>query len=146
MAGNSLKIAIARTKAAMEEDKLIAEVNDMLGAKLRRQMGGFVGLPGYHIEVVIGGMDKVAEAWRRARERAEPIEMPVVLYRTPGKENRALMSVAEFVDLPVSDTLEYTVDMSLASFALLCQQAQVRQMRAIMEAKQFVVEYDLQLQ
>src|SRR5687768_1565040 len=111
-ANYSLKCAIARTKAAMEEDKLIAKLNDMLGVNLRRQMGRFVGLPGYHVEIVNGSMDKVAEAWRHARERADAIETPVVLYRLPGKEYRALMGISEFVELPVSDSLDYTVNMS----------------------------------
>lgn len=141
-----MKNVIARTKAAMEEDKLITQLNDMLGVKLRRQMGRFVGLPGYHVEIVNGSMDKVAEAWRRVRERADAIETPVVLYRVPGKEYRALICISEFVELPVSDSLDYTVNMSILSFALLCQKAQARQMQALMAAKRFVVEYNLQLQ
>lgn len=143
---NSLSRAIARTKAAMEEDRMIAQLNDLLGVQLRRRLGAFVGLPGYHVEVVNGSMDMVAEAWRIARERAEAIETPVVLYRVPGKEYRVLMSVSEFVDVPVSDSLDYTMNMSIITFALLWQKAQARQMHALMGTKRFVIEYGVQMQ
>lgn len=143
---NSLARTIKRTKAAMEEDRMIAQLNELLGVQLRRRMGMFVGLPGYHIEAVSGSMDRVAETWRQARSRAEPIETPVVLYRVPGKEYRALMSVAEFAGVPVSDSLDYTLNMSIITFALLWQEAQARQMRALMDTKRFVYEYELQVQ
>lgn len=138
---------MARTKEAMEEDRLMAALGSILGLELRRQMGGFVGLPGYHIEIV-SGSDKrrLEEGWRRACERAEAIETPVVLYRAPGKEYRALMSGSEYLDLPVSDSLEYTMNMSLDMFALFCQQVKARQMRALMAEKRFVIQQGTQLQ
>lgn len=148
---NSWRRITERTKAAMEEDRIISELNRLLGVSLRRQMGIFVGLPGYHIEVVnSGNRAKVEETWQLACERADPIETPVVLYHVPGKEYgecRVLMATSEFARsarLPVE--LDYTMDMSIKAFAVLWQQAQARQMQALMGTKRFVIEYDLQVQ
>lgn len=105
----------------MQEDELIAELNDALGVSLKRRASRFVGMPGFHVELANCAPGKLAQAWRRA-VMCDELEIPVLFFRCRRKPYRALMALADFAGGYRSADLSYTVEMSVPSFALVFEE------------------------
>lgn len=142
----TLRRAIARTKDAMEEDKLIAEVNEYLNVKIRRRYGSFVGLPGFHVGIRIGAAKGLDEAWRRTVAATTGLELPVLFYRIPRRECRALLSLSTLTGGTKAEDMDYTIETSITGFSVIYQQIHDHRMLAVMDEKRHFMRNGILLQ
>ena len=142
----TLRRAIARTKEAMEEDKLIAVLNEYLNVKIRRRYGTFMGLPGFQVGIKIGAAKELDEAWRHTVSQTTGLELPVLFFKIPRGECRAMLSLSTLTGGTKAEDMDYTIETSITGFAVIYQQIYDHRMLAVMDEKRHLIRNGIPLQ
>lgn len=113
----------SRAKGQMGERQIARELCDLLGLDIRRRVrnhageSDLTGMDGWSIEVKHCSKLLLRAWWEQTIGQAKPGEIPVLFFRLPRKEWRAVVHVSTFTGSAVSPSLDFTVEMPLAAFA-----------------------------
>lgn len=116
-----------RRKGQDGERELANTLGELLGITLKRRVrnhlgeSDITGLDGFSVEVKKQAVPAIRSWWQQTVAQAELLgEIPVLFYRLPRREFRAVMSLTPFLyETGIGECANYdqTIDMSLEAFA-----------------------------
>ncbi len=128
-----------RAKGQVGERQIARELCDLLGLDIRRRVrnhageSDLTGMSGWSIEVKHCARPEIRAWWEQTIAQARPGEIPVLFYRLPRKQWRAVVHVSTFTGSAVSASLDFTVEMPLAAFAEVWREVEAK--RIVEQAK-----------
>ncbi|MBK5571795.1 hypothetical protein [Ensifer sp. SSB1] len=119
-----------RAKGQDGERKIARILCDLLGLDIRRRVrnhaddSDLTGMPGWSIEVKHCQRPLIRTWWEQTVEQAKDGDIPVLFYRLPHKDWRAVVHVSTFTGGEAPAQFDFTVEMGVQAFAELWREVE----------------------
>jgi len=120
----------SRAKGQRGERQIAGELCELLGIDIRRRVRNHAddsdlsGMDGWAIEVKHCAKPAMRAWWEQTVEQAKPGEIPVLFFRLPRKDWRAVVHISTLTGSEATTSLDFTVEMPLPAFAELWREVE----------------------